>query len=95
MKSGMGFVSRVFEFQIEGRRQHAVLLGALAGQRLGQRSQHVGQIASAGTQEYGASMPDLLEGMVALKENQQLFDASAKVVTTSDQMLGTLLDLRV
>lgn len=53
------------------------------------------QIASAGRQEYGASMPELLEGMVALKENQQLFDASAKVVTTSNQMLGTLLDLRV
>mgnify|MGYP003108994658 CR=1 FL=1 len=53
------------------------------------------QIASAGTQEFGASMPQLLENMVALKENQRLFDASAKVVTTSDQMLGTLLDLRV
>lgn len=50
------------------------------------------QIASAGTQEYGASM---LENMASLKENQQLFDASAKVVETSDQMLGTLLDLRV
>jgi flagellar hook-associated protein FlgK len=53
------------------------------------------QIASAGTQEYGASMPDILENMVSLKENQQLFDASAKVVETSDQMLGTLLDVRV
>lgn len=53
------------------------------------------QIASAGLQEFGASMPDLLENMVSLKENQQLFDASAKVVTASDQMLGTLLDLRV
>lgn len=53
------------------------------------------QIATAGTQEYGASMPGILENMVSLKENQQLFDASAKVVTTSDQMLGTLFDLRV
>jgi flagellar hook-associated protein FlgK len=53
------------------------------------------QIASAGTQEYGVSMPDILENMVSLKENQQLFDASAKVVETSDQMLGTLLDVRV
>ena len=53
------------------------------------------QIASSGTQEYGASMPDILENMVSLKENQQLFDASAKVVETSDQMLGTLLDVRV
>ena len=67
----------------------------------GMRNAYVGmlqssqQIASAGMQEYGASMPDLLKNMVSLKENQQLFDASAKVVTTSDQMLGTLLDLRV
>ena len=53
------------------------------------------QIASAGTQAYGANMPVLLESMVSLKENQHLFDASAKVVKTSDQMLGTLFDLRV
>ena len=53
------------------------------------------QIASAGTQEYGASMPEILENIVSLKEYQQLFDASAKVVVSSDQMLGTLLDVRV
>ena len=52
------------------------------------------QIASAATQEYGASMPDIVDNMISLKKNQQLFDASAKVVETSDQMLGTLLDIR-
>lgn len=52
------------------------------------------QIASAATQENGASMPDIVDNMISLKKNQQLFDASAKVVETSDQILGTLLDIR-
>ena len=52
------------------------------------------QIAKGGNQVGEAGMPNQLKSMVSLKENLQLFDASAKVVKTSDQLLGTLLDLR-
>jgi len=53
------------------------------------------QIAKGGNQVGEAGMPNQIKSMVSLKENLQLFDASAKVVKTSDQLLGTLLDLRV
>ncbi|MDX1491708.1 MAG: hypothetical protein R3332_10495 [Pseudohongiellaceae bacterium] len=51
------------------------------------------QIASATTQPNGAGMPEMMENLVSLKMNQQVFDASAKVVKTSDQLLGVLLDV--
>jgi len=53
------------------------------------------QVVSAGTLEHGAGMPDVMDGLVSLRMNQQLFDASAKVVKTGDEVLGVLVDERV
>lgn len=61
------------------------------------------QIASAGMPQVdgGAATDvaitrgvDTTEALVNLKSNLRLFDASAKVVETSDQMIGHLLDIR-
>lgn len=51
-------------------------------------------IADAVMEKDGAGMQDMMENLVSLKKNQLLFDASAKVLKTSDKMLGTLLDIR-
>lgn len=37
---------------------------------------------------------DTAEPLISLKMNVNLFNASAKVVETTDQMIGTLIDVR-
>ena len=54
-------------------------------------------IAKAGTVAGGADSArdtgrDITESLVEMKMQQQVFDASAKVVKTADETLGTLLD---
>ena len=51
------------------------------------------QIASKETME-GDSPNDLVESMVDLKVNRNQVSASAQVVKATDQMLGTLLDIK-
>jgi flagellar hook protein FlgE len=51
------------------------------------------QIASKETME-GDSPHDLAESMVNLKVNKNQVSASAQVVKATDQMLGTLLDIK-
>jgi len=51
-------------------------------------------IARAGTTNTsGDYMNDLTVSMVDMKVQQNTFDASAKVVKTADDMLGSLLDI--
>ena len=52
-------------------------------------------IARAGTTNAatGDYLPDVTTAIVDMKFNQHVFDASAKVVKTADEMLGTLLDI--
>lgn len=62
------------------------------------------QIASAGVRDAvsinsnpattaAAGGVNITESLVSLKQNVHLFNASAKVVATSDQMIGSLLDV--
>ena len=41
----------------------------------------------------GMSNVDLASNMVDMKFNQHVFDASANVVKTADEMIGTVLDM--
>ncbi len=50
-----------------------------------------GAVVSEGSFE--ASSGSLVEPLVQLKESQQLFDASAKVIAVSSQTVGALLDV--
>lgn len=52
------------------------------------------QIAGAATQGVNASPQDLVENVVNLKVQQNLFDANAKVVKTANDTLGSLLDVK-
>lgn len=72
----------------------------LAGQNMQQSAQ---QIASAGivTNDGGATTNAAITGgantaepLINLKTSVQLFNASAKVVDTADEMIGSLLDVR-
>jgi len=53
------------------------------------------QIAQVGTtQRDTASANDLVEPLVNLKVQAQVFDSSAKVVKTASETIGTLLDIK-
>jgi flagellar hook-associated protein FlgK len=57
------------------------------------------QIAQAGvvqqqTSTAGNLTQDLIEPLINLKIQRNLFDASARVVQTADETLGTLLDIK-
>lgn len=53
------------------------------------------QIVSAGTtQRDNPAQNDLVEPLVNIKAQTQIFDASAKIVKAADETLGTLLNAR-
>jgi flagellar hook protein FlgE len=56
---------------------------------LGRANQAAGQIARAGT---GSDGGDLTTSLVDLKSSEQQVKASAAVIRTADDMLGTLID---
>lgn len=52
-------------------------------------------IVRAGTVNKDSStISDFAEPIVNMKYEQHIFDASAKVVKTADEMLGTLMDIK-
>lgn len=65
----------------------------LSGLQNSQRqvSQNAANIASKDTLE-GKS--DVSQDLIEMKDAGHTFDASAKVVKTEDQMMGTLLDIK-
>ena len=53
------------------------------------------EIVKAGTTERDTSnITDFAEPIVNMKIQQQVFDASAKIIKTGDEMLGTLMDIK-
>lgn len=53
------------------------------------------QIVSAGTtQRDNPAQNDLVEPLVNIKAQTQIFDASAKIVKAADETIGTLLNAR-
>ncbi len=50
------------------------------------------EIAQVSTSSPLQSSTELAEPLIEMTLEQQVFDASAKVVTTADEMVGTLLD---
>ena len=53
------------------------------------------QIVRAGTVDSDTSTAtDFAEPIINMKIEQRVFDASAKIVKTADEMLGTLMDIR-
>lgn len=53
------------------------------------------QIAEAGTtQKDNPAKNDLVEPLVNIKAQSQVFDASAKIVKAADETIGTLLKTR-
>jgi flagellar hook-associated protein FlgK len=53
------------------------------------------ELVSAGTVERTTSLAtDIVEPMIEIIRQQQLFDASAQVVKSADETLGTLIDIR-
>ncbi|MDP2127247.1 MAG: hypothetical protein Q8K97_07695 [Pseudohongiella sp.] len=73
----------------------------LASQGLAQSAQQItlagvrGNDGGADTNAAITGSSNTAEPLVNLKTNLQLFNASAKVVDTADNMLGNLLDVRV
>lgn len=62
-------------------------------------AQSAQQIAHAGTLQQSTSpesnqVNDLVEPLVNLKIQTQVFDSSAKVIKTADEAIGTLLDIK-
>ncbi len=93
--------------QISGSAFSAGLSGIQAGQR--RVEQAAGEIASntlpaqqptaaqsvePSTQVRGASEPDLAQSLVGLTQGRNEVQASARVVETADEVLGTLIDTR-
>lgn len=75
----------------------SVVNQGLIGMQKSQSSmlQSAEQIAQAGTtQRDNPKGNDLVEPLVNLKVQTQLFDSSAKVVKAADEAIGTLLDVR-
>jgi flagellar hook-associated protein FlgK len=75
----------------------SVVNQGLIGMQKSQSSmlQSAQQIAQAGTtQRDNPKGNDLVEPLVNLKVQTQLFDSSAKVVKAADEAIGTLLDVR-
>jgi hypothetical protein len=54
---------------------------------------NAGEIAGISTIE-GESTKPLMESLVELKANVQQVEASTKVLQVSDEMIGTLIDIR-
>ena len=54
---------------------------------------NAGEIAGKSTME-GENIKPLMESLVELKANVQQLEASTKVLQVSDEMIGTLLDIR-
>ncbi|HSC66070.1 MAG TPA: hypothetical protein VLC79_00145 [Cellvibrio sp.] len=53
------------------------------------------QIAQAGTtQRDNPQANDVVEPLINLKMQSQIFDSSAKVVKSADETIGTLLDIK-
>jgi flagellar hook protein FlgE len=61
-------------------------------------NQSANEIAQAGTlqasREGTGSTQDLVEPLVNLKIEQNIFDASANVVKVGDEMIGSILDIK-
>ena len=68
---------------------------ALTGIRNGMNElqENAGEIAGKSTME-GENIKPLMESLVELKANVQQVEASTKVLQVSDEMIGTLLDIR-
>jgi len=69
---------------------------ALAGIQsgLGKLQENAGQIAGASSMD-GTNTNSLLESLVDLKANVQQVSASMKVLKASDELMGTILDVKV
>lgn len=75
----------------------SVVNQGLIGMQKSQSSmlQSAQQIAQAGTtQRDNPAANDLVEPLVNLKVQAQVFDSSAKVVKAADETIGTLLDIK-
>lgn len=72
--------------------------GQLAVQRgLDQQSQAASKVAQGSTTNAASDQPQassLEEGLLALPQSKILVQAGAKVIETSDAMIGTLLDVK-
>lgn len=66
--------------------------GAALSETAKQSSSDVGQNNSDSARQ--VSTQDLIDPIVDLKIEQHVFDASAKIVKTADEMLGTLMDIK-
>ncbi|UTA47539.1 hypothetical protein L1F30_15465 [Simiduia sp. 21SJ11W-1] len=52
------------------------------------------QPAEAGSQQQVAPSQDVIEPLINLRRQEQLFNANAQVVKTADETLGSLLDVK-
>ena len=66
------------------------LLGIQKG--LSGMRKNAADIAKAGTQDTGISTGQLTQSIVGLKENELQVKASAKVLQTIDETIGSLID---
>lgn len=75
----------------------SVVTQGLVGLQSSQSSiaQSAQQIAQAGTtQKDNPQANDVVEPLINIKAQGQIFDANAKVIKTADQAIGTLLDIK-
>lgn len=74
----------------------AVTQGLIGMQRSqAEISRSAQQIASAGTtQRDNPAQQDVVEPLVNIKAQTQIFDASAKIVKAADETIGTLLNAK-
>jgi len=75
----------------------SVVTQGLIGMQKSQASmqQSAQQIAQAGTTQRATPQAnDVVEPLINLKVQSQVFDSSAKVVKAGDETIGTLLDVK-
>ena len=75
----------------------SVLQQGLNGIQQSQREmlKSANEIVKAGTTEReNSDITDIAEPLIDMKIQQNVFDASAKVVQVADDMLGSLLDIK-
>lgn len=72
--------------------QNNAVMGIQQG--LNNMRRNAAEIASADQLSQAGSGTDLVGPLVELKQNQMQVQASAKVVSAADEVLGTLLDIK-
>lgn len=94
MVNGIGSGGSAFDIARQGLQRSSESMQSSAQDIASLATKSVGGTSVGGTPSAEASVMDVVEPMVNMKIQQNIFDASAKVISVSDDMLGSLLDIK-